>query len=103
MSEGAVGKTVIVKLSGNRPVPCLELTVGQVRGLLQGNGTGVIVEELLLEDVRLIDLPLFTGLKAEDLEQMLPSDLELLVQGCKEANPSFFRMLAKVASLRQTA
>lgn len=103
MSKGAVGKSVIRKLSDGRGISCLELTVGQVRGLLQPKPGADLVDELLLEDVRLVDLPVFTGLSIEDIEQMLPSDLEQLVDGCKEANPSFFRMLAKVASLRTPA
>ncbi|RRV41274.1 hypothetical protein EGJ86_07260 [Pseudomonas sp. o96-267] len=81
----------------------MELTVGQVRGLLDVQPGGGLVDELLLEEVRLVDLPVFTGLKAEELEEMLPSELEVLVEGCKEANPSFFRMLATVASLRKAA
>lgn len=103
MSESAVGKTVIKTLSNGQRVCCMELTVGQVRGLLQGAGSGDLVDELLLDDVRLVDLPLFTGLKKEELEQMLPSDLELLVEGCKEANRTFFTMLAKVARLQKVA
>lgn len=102
MSESAVGKSVIKKVAG-LSVVCSELTVGQVRGLLQQNSDGDLLDELLLEDVRLADLPVFTGLPAEDLEQMLPSDLDVLVEGCKEANPSFFRMLAKLASLQKSA
>ncbi len=102
MSGSAVGKSVIKKVGG-RSVVCSELTVGQVRGLLQQNNGGDLLDELLLEDVRLADLPIFTGLPAEELEQMLPSDLDVLVEGCKEANPSFFRMLAKLASLQKTA
>jgi hypothetical protein len=103
MSESAVGKTVIKKLSNGQRVPCMELTVGQARGLLQPRQGSDVVDELLLEDLRLPDLPLFTGLKVEELEQMLPSDLEMLVEGCKEANPSFFRMLAKLASMNKQA
>ncbi|AVO56168.1 phage tail assembly protein [Ectopseudomonas mendocina] len=103
MSESTVGKSVIKALSDGRRVCCMELTVGQVRGLLEAQAGNNLVDELLLEEVRLVDLPSFTGLKPEELEQMLPSDLELLVEGCKEANPSFFRMLAKVASLRSAA
>lgn len=98
MSEGATGKSVIKTLGTGTRVCCMELTVAQVRGLLQAKPGNDLVDELLLEEVRLPDLPLFTGLKLADLEQMLPSDLEVLVEGCKEANPSFFRMLAKVAS-----
>ncbi|MEW6462734.1 MAG: hypothetical protein AB1459_16560 [Pseudomonadota bacterium] len=103
MSESLIGKSVIKELSGGRRVCCMELTVGQVRGLLGARPGGDVVDEFLLQDVRLVDLPLFTGLKVEDMESMLPSDLELLVQGCKEANPSFFRMLAMVASPHKQA
>lgn len=103
MSEGAIGRSVIKTISGGVRVCCMELTVAQVRGLLQPKPGSDVVDELLLEDLRLPDLPLFTGLKAEELEQMLPSDLETLVEGCKEANPSFFRMLATVASFRNPA
>ncbi|QTS88304.1 hypothetical protein JLK41_09130 [Ectopseudomonas khazarica] len=103
MSEGAIGRSVIKTISGGVRVCCMELTVSQVRGLLQPRPGGDVVDELLLEDLRLPDLPLFTGLKVEELEQMLPSDLEQLVDGCKEANPSFFRLLAKAASLLKQA
>lgn len=103
MSESAVGRTVIKTLSNGQRVACMELTVAQARGLLQPRQGSDVVDELLLEDLRLPDLPLFTGLKGEELEQMLPSDLEMLVEGCKEANPSFFRMLAKLASLNKQA
>lgn len=103
MSEGSNGKSKIETLSTGQRVCCMELTVIQLRGLLEAKTSNDLIDELLLEDIRLPDLPLFTGLKLEDLEHMLPSDLEKLASGCKEANPSFFRMLAKVASMRQTA
>lgn len=103
MSEGTNGKSKIETLSDGRRVCCMELTVSQLRGLLEAKAGDNLIDELLLEDVRLPDLPLFTGLKLEDLEQMLPSDLEKLASGSKEANPSFFRMLAKVASLGKLA
>lgn len=99
MSE--IGKSVIKSVSGKKIV-CSELTVAQARKLLQSQG-GDLVDELLLEDIRLIDLPLFTELTADEIDQMLPSDLELVVAGCKEANPTFFRMLAKLASLPKQA
>ncbi|TLX65069.1 hypothetical protein DN820_01790 [Stutzerimonas nosocomialis] len=102
MSETAIGRSVIKEVAGRRVV-CSELTVAQVRGLLQQGSAGDLVDELLLEDLRLADLPLFTGLVMEELERMLPSDLEVLVAGCKEANPSFFRMLAKLDSLQKPA
>jgi len=39
----------------------------------------------------------------QEINQMLPSDLEEVVAGCKEANPTFFRMLGALSKLRQPA
>jgi len=88
-----IGKSVI-KSVGGRKIVCSELSVAQVRQLLQQSQGADLVDEVLLPDVRLPDLPLFTGLTVEEIDQMLPSDLEEVVAGCKEANPTFFRMLA---------
>ena len=96
-----IGKSTIKQI-GDRKVVCSELTVAQVRALLQPKSCDV-VDEILLDEVRVIDLPIFTDLTAEELEQMYPSDLEVLVEGCKEANPSFCRMLAKVAKAQTPA
>lgn len=101
MSEGVIGKSVIKKI-GSRTVVCSELTVAQVRQLLMAE-SGDLVDQLLLEHIRLGDLALITGLTGEEIGQMLPSDIDVLAEGCKEANPSFFRLLAKVESLQPTA
>lgn len=97
-----IGKTVIRKLAG-KDVVCRELPVGVVRGLLSSAVVGDLIDEMLFEDVRLVDLPLFTGLSAEDIEQGLPSELALVVEGCMEANPDFFGMLARYNKVRRTA
>lgn len=102
MSSGLVGKSV-VKNIGPRSVVCRELTVAQVRELLQQKEGTDLVDELLLDGLRLVDLPVFTGLGEGELAEMLPSELEVIVAGCKEANPSFFRMLDRASNLQPKA
>lgn len=95
----SIGKSAIVVLEGGRKIVCSELTVAQARQFMLSPGTGV-VDDLLFDDVRLSDLPLFTGLADDEISEMVPSELTLIVEGCREANPDFFRMLAKAASIR---
>lgn len=97
-----IGKSVTLAI-GARKVVCSELTVAQVRQLLQQEVSGDLVDEALFTDIRLPDLPLFTELTAEQIDLMLPSELEEVVAGCKEANPAFFRMLAALSKQRQPA
>lgn len=98
----SIGKSVTLSISG-RKVVCSELTVAQIRQLLQQEPGRDLVNEALFQDIRLPDLPLFTGLSVEEIDQMLPSELENIVVGCKEANPSFFRMLAALIKQHQPA
>lgn len=92
----SMGKTVLKKIGGHEVV-CRELTVAEVRGLMQQGVSGDLVEDLLFEEVRLGDLLRLTNLTKEQLDEMLPSDLRAVVDGCKEANPDFFAMLARLS------
>lgn len=96
-----LGKTVVRKLSG-KEVICRELSVEAVRKLLQPSAGSDLLDEMLFEDFRLIDIPLFTGLTSEDIAKALPSELDPIIEGCKEANPHFFGMLARYNNLRKT-
>ncbi|RIA22668.1 hypothetical protein DFO61_3358 [Ectopseudomonas oleovorans] len=89
----SLGKTKTIG-AGDIEVTVREVTVAGVRSILARAGTGDVVDELLL-DVRLQDLVDFTSLTAEQVEQMRPSDLAVVVEACKEVNPDFFAMLAK--------
>lgn len=89
-----IGKSVIKKV-GEREVICRELTVSQVRGLMQTIGSGDLISDGLFEELRLVDLTTFTSLTADEIEAMFPSDLAVVVQGCKEANPDFFGLLTR--------
>lgn len=97
-----IGKSVIKKV-GEREVICRELTVSQVRGLVLSSGAPDLISDFLFEEIRLRDLPTFTNLSAEDVDAMYPSDIDVVVQGCKEANPHFFGLLARDAKARASS
>lgn len=89
-----LGKSKLIKVAGVE-ITVRELTVGAVRKLLVSEGNGSLVDEVLF-DVRLSDLPVFTSLQSEEISEMHPSSLHEVVTACKEVNPHFFAMLAKV-------
>lgn len=97
-----IGKSVIKKV-GEREVICRELTVSQVRGLVMSTGDADLISDYLFEEIRLRDLPTFTNLTAEEVDAMYPSDLVAVVQGCQEANPHFFGLLAREAKARASS
>lgn len=93
MSE--IGK-IVNKRIGDLEVVCRELTVGRLRALLAAQPEMDVVRDLLFEDVRLGDLPVLTNLTIDQIEDLPPSALRLVVAGCREANPDFFAMLARL-------
>lgn len=97
-----MGKTVTRKL-GDKEVICRELTVVAVRQLLAKAAPSDLVSTALFEDLPLDDLPILTSLTAEDVDAALPSELEAVIDGCKEANPHFFAMLARLTKAPRPA
>ncbi|MDP2244014.1 hypothetical protein [Pseudomonas sp.] len=97
-----LGKTVVKKF-GDKEVICRELTVAGTRKLIESESSGDLITEALFEDVRLGDLEVLTSLTKEDIEGMLPSELAVVVDACKKANPDFFGMLARLAKPRSPA
>lgn len=97
-----LGSTRLVQVAG-REVICRELSVAGVRQLIASAGTGDLVSEALFPELRLSDLPALTNLTPEDIDAMRPSDLAKVLQGCKEANPDFFAMLARLRKPQQPA
>lgn len=97
-----IGK-VVVKRIGEHEVVCRELTVGQLRGLIAMDTAGELVGDFLFAEVRLPDLTRMTNLTTDQIEALTPSELRLIVDACKEANPDFFAMLARLASLPRTS
>ena len=94
-----MGKSVVKSISG-REVICRELTVAQVRAMTLRSEEIDPLGDLLFENVRLCDLPLLTNLLKEDVESMLPSDLRVVISGCRESNPDFFTMLDRMSASR---
>lgn len=97
-----MGKVVVKKIGGI-DVICRELTVGQLRGLMSTKLEGDLVADFLFEDVRISDLEQLTNLSRQQLESFPPSELRQVVAACKEANPDFFAMLARVAEARKAS
>lgn len=92
-----LGKTVIKKLSDDKEVICRELSVGDVRRMLGEQSSYDLISDTLFADVRLADLLIMTSLAKDEIEAMLPSELAVVVEGCKAANPDFFGMLARLS------
>lgn len=92
-----MGKTVVRKL-GEKEVVCRELSVAQVRELLARASPIDLVAAALFEEIALDDLPVLTTLTIEEVEAARPSELESIIEGCKEANPHFFAMLARLTT-----
>lgn len=96
------GKSLIKKV-GEREVVCREMTVAVVRKLVGQPFRQDLVTDSLLDSVRLHDLELMTNLTLADMEDMHPSELEQVIAGCKEANPTFFGLLARIAKAQSKA
>ncbi|MFI8479639.1 hypothetical protein ACIGCM_03620 [Pseudomonas sp. NPDC078700] len=90
-----LGKSAIVKVAG-KEVVCRELDVAGVRRLLETERQADLVLDALFEEIRLGDLPVMTSLTKEEIEHLLPSQLEAVIDGCKKANPNFFGLLARL-------
>jgi len=82
-----------------------ELGVAEIRALLLSAETEDDMDalgDLLFPDIRLRDLMLFTSLTVEQVEGMLPSQLEEVIRECKAMNRHFFDLGARMARAGQT-
>lgn len=93
----SMGKAVLKKVAGI-DVICREMTVAEIRALMTAGGTASVVDAALLKDAALDDLLAMTNLTAEQISEMRPSELQDVMAGCKEANPDFFNMLARLTT-----
>lgn len=100
MSE--LGSTTLVKI-GEKDVICRELTVAGARALFASARSGDLVTDAFFKDVRLTDIELMTNLSANEIDEMLPSQLHLVVEGCKKANPDFFGFLGRLEKVETKA
>lgn len=84
---------------GALPVICRELTVLQVRHWMEGLETAErdLVSAALFQDCPLNDLKRMTDLNDEKINSLRPSQIEQVIQVCKELNPHFFALLGRMA------
>lgn len=77
-----------------------ELSVADVRKLMQEVSDQDLVSNALFEDIRLSDLCLMTSVTKNQINDLRPSQLAKLRDACKEVNPHFFGMLGRLSKLR---
>ncbi|EOZ3002676.1 TPA: hypothetical protein SL809_000099 [Pseudomonas aeruginosa] len=77
-----------------------ELSVADVRKLMQEVSDQDLVSNALFEDIRLSDLCLMTSVTESQINDLRPSQLAKLLDACKEVNPHFFGMLGRLTKLR---
>lgn len=77
-----------------------ELTVGEIRAWMKRTADGGYdpVDDTLLQEVSLADLYGMTDLKAGQAENLTPSQLRLVFEGCREVNPDFFGLRDRIES-----
>lgn len=101
MSEVSGRKVVTV---GGHEFTVKELGVAEIRALLLSAETEDEVDALgdfLFPEIRLRDLVAFTTLTAEQIEGMLPSQLEEVIRECKAMNRHFFDLGARMVKAGQ--
>lgn len=85
---------------GGRVVLIRELKVRDIRDWLASKkGATDIVDASLFEKIPLDDLPRFTDLTMEDIDELAPSEIALIIEKIEEVNPDFFAMREKVVKL----
>lgn len=81
------GKEYIVK----------ELTVAELRSMMDSRQDYDLLRHELFDDLYLTDLPHFVNADLAALEKdLLPSQIDQLIEKVKEMNPRFFKLLARL-------
>ena len=93
------GMTKVIQL-GDQEVTVRELAVWEVRNWIASlSGQEVdLVDELLIDGVQLSAVRLMAGISKEDMEQMMPSELDKIVDAAKQVNFRFFTMVDRVVA-----
>lgn len=81
---------------GGQHVIVREMTVAQVRQLMDTVTADTLGDSLLGGALRLHDLAAMSSLTAAQIDEMRPSELEELAKVCREANRHFFEMLERL-------
>jgi hypothetical protein len=93
------GMTKVIQL-GDHEITVRELAVWEVRNWIASlSGQEVdLVDELLIDGVQLSAVRLMAGISKEDMEQMMPSELDKIVDAAKQVNHRFFTMVDRVVA-----
>ena len=91
-------KSKITTLGDDRDVVCRELTVAEIRALFECAPADQ-VDAFLLPGISLTELAAMTDLSLEDMAVLPPSQLEKVLADCREVNPNFFGMQARLENL----
>lgn len=81
---------------GGQHITVREMTVAQVRQLMDTVTADTLGDSLLGGKLRLHDLAAMSSLTAQQIDQMTPSQLEEVAQACREVNRHFFEMLERL-------
>lgn len=96
MSDAAGCRPVLI---GGLHVTVREMTVAQVRQLMDTITADTLGDALLGNALRLHDLSAMSSVTPEQIEAMTPTQLEELAAVCREANRHFFEMLERLAKV----
>ncbi|HDD52940.1 MAG TPA: hypothetical protein ENF32_02580 [Thermosulfidibacter takaii] len=90
---------------GDRDVMVKELTVAQVRQLLDEfeRPGEVHVLDMMFEEAPAMALSMSTGLEVAELEEYSPSELEPLKEAFLETNPFFVRLVKRLSRIGREA
>ena len=91
--EPIAGRDVIIK----------ELTVAELRVVLESRAKYDTLHHELFPDLALTEIPAFSSVSLEDLESFRPSQIEELSEKIKARNRHFFVMLARLQKDNQAA
>jgi hypothetical protein len=83
----------------DQAIICRELTVMQIRQWLQDTGQPTnldVVSEALFRDCSLADLKRMTDLSDDVIDRLKPSQVQKVIDVCKELNPHFFALLSRL-------
>lgn len=90
-------KVIVV---GGTEVIVRELTVAGVRNLMTADKEENPLDASFFQDVRLSDLQVFTSLTKEEVSDLYPSQIRLVIDACRELNPDFFSWLAQFSQTK---
>ncbi|MDP3848627.1 MAG: hypothetical protein Q8R10_19585 [Pseudomonas sp.] len=88
-------------MAGEQPVICRELTVLQVRDWIEAAAQESdvdLVAEVLFPTCSLSSLKRMTDLTDERINKLRPSQVNAVIDVCRELNPDFFALLGRLST-----